>query len=54
MAILDDATSEVCYAQLVDQNITATIFAGLKELAEQKGAFCSPYSDRSSHLFKPL
>jgi len=51
VAILDDATSEVYYAQLVDQESTATVMAGLKEVVEQKGVFCSLYSDRGSHFF---
>jgi len=51
VAILDDATSEVYYAQLVDQEGTATVMAGLKEVIEQKGVFCSLYSDRGSHFF---
>jgi transposase len=51
VAILDDATSEVYYAQLVDQESTATVMVGLKEVVEQKGLFCSLYSDRGSHFF---
>jgi len=51
VAILDDATSEVYYAQLVDEEGTATVMAGLKEVVEQKGVFCSLYSDRGSHFF---
>lgn len=51
IAILDDATSEVYYAQLVDQESTATVMAGLKEVIERKGVFCSLYSDRGSHFF---
>jgi transposase len=51
VAILDDATSEVYYAQLVDQESTATVMAGLKEVIERKGIFCSLYSDRGSHFF---
>jgi transposase len=51
IAILDDATSEVYYAQLVDQESTATVMAGLKEVIEHKGVFCSLYSDRGSHFF---
>jgi hypothetical protein len=51
VAILDDATSEVYYAQLVDQEGTATVMAGLKEVVEHKGVFCSLYSDRGSHFF---
>lgn len=51
IAILDDATSEVYYAQLVDQESTATVMTGLKEVIERKGVFCSLYSDRGSHFF---
>jgi len=51
IAILDDATSEIYYAQLVDQESTATVMAGLKEVIERKGVFCSLYSDRGSHFF---
>ena len=51
VAILDDATTEVYYAQLVEQESTATVMAGLKEVIEQKGMFCSLYSDRGSHFF---
>ena len=51
VAILDDATSEVYYAQLVDQESTATVMAGLKQVVEQRGVFCSLYSDRGSHFF---
>jgi len=51
VAILDDATSKVYYAQLVDQESTATVMAGLKEVVEKKGVFCSLYSDRGSHFF---
>lgn len=51
VAILDDATSEVYYAQLVDQESTATVMTGLKEVVEQNGVFCSLYSDRGSHFF---
>jgi transposase len=51
VAILDDATSEVYYAQFVDEESTATVMAGLKEVIERKGVFCSLYSDRGSHFF---
>lgn len=51
VAILDDATNEVYYAQLVEQESTATVMAGLKEVIQQKGIFCSLYSDRGSHFF---
>jgi transposase len=51
VAILDDATTKVYYAQLVDQESTSTVMAGLKEVIERKGIFCSLYSDRGSHFF---
>jgi transposase len=51
VAILDDATTEVYYARLVDQESTSTVMAGLKAVIEQKGLFCSLYSDRGSHFF---
>jgi len=52
VAILDDANTEVYYARLVDQESTATVMAGLKAVIEQKGLFCSLYSDRGSHFFR--
>lgn len=51
IVVLDDATSEVYYAQLVKQESTATVMAGLKEVIERKGLFCSLYTDRGSHFF---
>jgi transposase len=49
--VLDDATSETYYAQLVEAESTATVMAALKEVIEQKGRFCALYSDRASHFF---
>jgi transposase len=51
LVILDDATSEIYYAQLVEEECTATVMAALREVIEQKGAFCALYSDRASHFF---
>jgi hypothetical protein len=51
IVILDDATSEIYYAQLVEEESTRTVMAGLKEVIEIKGLFCSLYSDRGSHFF---
>src|SRR5271166_3189342 len=51
IVILDDATSEIYYAQLVDEESTATVMAGLKEVIERKGVFCALYSDRGSHFW---
>ncbi|HLV01703.1 MAG TPA: hypothetical protein VKZ59_10575 [Acidobacteriota bacterium] len=36
IAILDDATSQVYYARLVDQESTATVMAALKETVEKQ------------------
>ena len=49
--ILDDATSEIYYAQLVDEESTVTGMAGLKEVVERQGLFCALYSDRGSHFW---
>src|SRR5882724_1551911 len=51
IVILDDASSEIYYAQLVAEESTRTVMAGLREVIENKGLFCSLYSDRGSHFF---
>ena len=51
IVILDDASSEIYYAQLVEEESTATVMAGLKEVVERKGLFCALYSDRGSHFW---
>lgn len=51
IVILDDATSEIYYAQLVDEESTRTVMAGLRAVIETKGLFCALYSDRGSHFF---
>jgi broad specificity phosphatase PhoE len=51
IVILDDATSEIYYAQLTEEESTLTVMAGLKEVIERKGAFCALYSDRGSHFW---
>jgi transposase len=51
IVILDDATSEIYYAQLVEEESTRTVMAGLREVIEKKGLFCALYSDRGSHFF---
>lgn len=50
--VLDDATSETYYAQLVEEESTRTVMAALKEVIERKGRFCTLYSDRASHFFE--
>lgn len=51
IVILDDATSEIYYAQLVEEESTRTVMQGVREVIERKGLFCSLYSDRGSHFF---
>jgi hypothetical protein len=51
IVILDDASSEIYYAQLVEEESTLTVMAGLKEVIENKGVFCALYSDRGSHFW---
>ena len=49
--ILDDATSEIYYAQLVEEEGTRTVMVGLREVIEKRGIFCALYSDRGDALF---
>ena len=51
LVVLDDASSEIYYAQLVEQESTRTVLAALREVVEQQGIFCALYSDRASHFF---
>src|SRR3954463_15250545 len=51
IVILDDATSEIYYAQLVEEESTRTVMAALREVIETNGLFCALYSDRGSHFF---
>jgi transposase len=51
IVILDDATSEIYYAQLVQEESTRTVMAALREVIEKRGLFCALYSDRGSHFF---
>jgi hypothetical protein len=49
--VLDDATSEIYYAQLVQAESTRSVMAALREVVETRGLFCSLYSDRAGHFF---
>jgi transposase len=51
IVILDDASSEIYYAQLVEEESTVTVMAGLREVIERQGVFCALYSDRGSHFW---
>jgi transposase len=48
---LDDATSEIYSAILVEEEGTVSSFRGLIETIAAKGLFCSLYTDRGSHYF---
>jgi transposase len=52
LVVLDDASSEIYYAQLVEEESTRTVLAALREVVEKKGLFCALYSDRASHFFE--
>lgn len=51
IVILDDATSQIYYAQLVEEESTSTVMAAVREVIERKGLFCALYSDRGSHFW---
>jgi transposase len=51
ITILDDATNEIYYAQLVHEEGTRTLMPALREVIEKQGVFCALYSDRASHFF---
>ena len=50
---MEDATSAIYSAFLVDQEGTASSFRGLREVVASHGLFCSFYTDRGSHYFLP-
>ena len=49
--ILDDATSEVYYAQLVEEEGTHTVMVAVRDVVEKHGWFATLYSDRATHFF---
>ena len=51
MVTMDDATSDIYSAFLVDEEGTASSFRGLAEVIERHGLFCALYTDRGSHYF---
>jgi transposase len=48
---MEDATSALYSAFLVDEEGTASSFQGLREVVAGHGLFCSLYTDRGSHYF---
>jgi transposase len=51
IVVLDDANSEIYYAQLMESESTRTVMMALREVVESRGVFCSLYSDRAGHFF---
>ena len=51
IVILDDATSAIYYAQLVEEESTLTVMTALRAVIERQGMFCALYSDRGSHFW---
>lgn len=51
IVIMDDATSEIYYAQLAKEETTGAVMAGLRSVMERKGLFCALYSDRGAHFW---
>jgi transposase len=49
---MDDATSAIYSAFLVEQEGTASSLRGVREVVAQHGLFCSLYTDRGSHYFE--
>jgi hypothetical protein len=48
---MDDATSEIYSAFLVEEEGTQSTFRGLRETIAATGLFCSFYTDRGAHYF---
>ena len=49
---MEDATSELYSAFLVDEECTASSLRGIREVVAKHGLFCSLYTDRGSHYFE--
>lgn len=49
---MDDATSAIYSAFLVDQEGTASSLRGVRDVIAEHGLFCSLYTDRGSHYFE--
>jgi transposase len=51
IATMDDATSELYSAFLVEEEGTQSSFRGLRDVIGRQGLFCALYSDRAAHYF---
>jgi hypothetical protein len=52
IVILDDATSEIYYAQLVEEEATIPVMMALREVLKRKGVLCALYGDRGNHFWR--
>jgi len=52
VVMMEDATSELYSAFLVDEEGTASSLRGVREVVAKHGLFCSLYADRGSHYFE--
>ena len=50
VSVSDDATNEVYYAQLVEEESTRTVMAALRAVIAHHGVFCALYTDRAGHF----
>ena len=53
LVIRDDATSEIYYAQLVEEESTRTVMGALREVIETEGLFCVVQRSRQPFLYNP-
>jgi transposase len=51
IATMDDATSELYSAFLVEEEGTWSSFRGIRDVISRHGLFCALYTDRGSHYF---
>jgi transposase len=51
IVVMDDATSQIYYAQLVEDESTRSVMEALRHVIEHQGWFPSIYSDRARHFF---
>lgn len=50
LVIMDDANSEIYDMFLVEEEDTRTVMEAIKRVVEEKGIFCSLYTDRARHF----
>ncbi|HYA17489.1 MAG TPA: hypothetical protein VEF06_08485 [Bryobacteraceae bacterium] len=50
LVVMDDATSEIYYAQLVEEESTRTVMQAMQEAIESKGLFCKAGEPKSGQI----